>query len=525
MIALYARQEDPALPIVAAAFERSCTSGMVHIVAPGADIKCHVLVLINPDIDMVPIIAGAQERGAKIIVFGKPDIACARLIGLGNIAEISAHWARGAACSPAPAHETRESNASITWIDHQLTQRVPCRNRPFLRFDFANEWNNLGFGAITGDGGPWSLAAEASQMQASVLAQANCQGALTPYVTLFEAGPSSSLWVNRAVGPVDSTEWAMVEDFLSDWRAENCPCVPVVQEIPHGYIAAVTMRLDCDEDIASAKPLFDLYEARAIPFSLAVKTDQEDRPEHISLLKDVLSNNGAILSHSMSHAPNWGGSEDACYQEASGSKSWLEERLQGKQIRYAVSPFHQNPPFVSKALARAGLQGFVGGIVANDRSALLARGGILPSDETGVVTHSQQCMLHGDCVPKDGDPIAIPKQAFLNAAQSGTFFGYLDHPFSERYDYGWGGEERRLAIHATYLDFISDYSAKRPTLWLNEDATLDWFAAKSQITLELMETGPVCTNLPRTEHEIAIRFRGATGSLDRMCAKSPLNAS
>jgi hypothetical protein len=274
------------------------------------------------------------------------------------------------------------------------------------------------------------------------------------------------------------------------------------------------MRLDCDEDIASARPLFDLYNSRGLPFSLAVKTGQSDSADHIKLLEDVLNAGGAVLSHSVTHAGNWGGSAEACYEEARQSSDWLEQRLPGLKVRYAVSPFHQNPSYVPWALKEAGLKGFIGGIIANDPEMLLARGGTIPGGIPGIVTHSQQCMLHGDCMLADDDPLVINKQAFRNAFSAGSLFGYLDHPFSPRYDYGWGTEEYRIARHAEFIDFIEGEMAASSVIWLSEEEALDWIASKMALILRqadnrfVLEAGRAHSAI--RDLQFSVRWRGKT---------------
>src|SRR5690606_27172436 len=112
-------------------------------------------------------------------------------------------------------------------------------------------------------------------------------------------------------------------------------------------------------------------------------------------------------------------------------------------VPYAVSPFHQSPQYALEALCDVGYSGCIGGIIRNDPEFLLARGGELAGFPVGFIGHSQQCMLHGDCLLEAGDPLAIYKMAFDQALETRSLFGYLDHPFSERYQYGWVDEESR----------------------------------------------------------------------------------
>lgn len=488
MIEVYSgKQSAFATDVITTALARSVTTGLVQTVgtfdaeAPSEGI----FVFIRPDASDVEHMAAIISRRSKLLILGELPEEAIDLCGLKAVSALGPEWEVSARCPPAPLYATSRSTAGIAWSGHPLAAQSPIKERPFLRFDYADEWNNLGYGRITADGGIWSISQQVEAGAAHVLAQAETgTGSVSPFVTLHETPQSSILWWNRPSGPVDSPEWVVIETFLADWRSDELPCVPVISEIPWSYDGAITMRLDCDEDIASARPLFELYNQRGLPFSLAIKTDQEDRSEHITLLNEVLESGGAVLSHSVSHAPRWGGSQEACEAEARGSVQWLEDRLPGLKVRHAVSPFHQNPAYVPEGLRRAGLKGFIGGIVANDPEMLLARGGLIPADETGCVTHSQQCMMHGECVLIEGDRLAITRQAFLNALNSETLFGYLDHPFSPRYDYGWGSEAHRLDCHSEFLDFIEAETSGLKVLWMNEDETLDWIAAKARLVLK-----------------------------------------
>jgi hypothetical protein len=130
-------------------------------------------------------------------------------------------------------------------------------------------------------------------------------------------------------------------------------------------------------------------------------------------------------------------------------------------VEYAVSPFHQNPPYAVQALADSGYQGFVGGIIANDPEYLLGRAGRVPFAQSHVVSHSAQCMLHGDCFHRYGNRIDTYVQAFEMHLAAGSLFGYLDHPFSPRYQYGWHNEGERLDAHRLLLERMQS----EPGMW------------------------------------------------------------
>jgi hypothetical protein len=151
----------------------------------------------------------------------------------------------------------------------------------------------------------------------------------------------------------------------------------------------------------------------------------------------------------------------------------------GLKVRYAVSPFHQNPAYVPAALSRAGYDGFIGGIIANDPEYMMARSGVPPFSPPAIVSHTQGCMLHGDCLLRTVDPLRVFKEAFALARDGGQFFGYLDHPFSERYAYGWESETARLAVHGEFLDFMNEQSGEAALLFVNEDTCLDFVKGKA----------------------------------------------
>lgn len=502
--------------IVSRAMVRSFTRAQIRAsnrpwpdIAPGG-----VVLAVSPADDDVGYFSALLTRGTKLILFGPLGPALAELAGLA-LRPIDPAAATAATCPPAATYQCSESVGVISYAAEGLGAASPLRQRRLCRFDFADEWNNLGYGRIGLGDGPWSMAVTAQPLEAKTVAELDVgiAGAGGGVATVRDWPSAAVLWHARPVGPVDGLDWQVVESFVSHYRHGELACRPHLRDIPHGVAAAVTMRLDCDEDIASARPLFNLYRDARRPLSLAIKTDQPEHPEHLALLRDLQAAGGSILSHSMSHAPQWGGTAEAAEAEAAGSKAWLEDRLPGLTVRYAVSPFHQNPPYVPRALARAGLDGFVGGIIANDPEYLMARGGEVPYGPDGFVSHSQSCMLHGDCMLADGDRLRIFKEAFRTARAGSSFFGYLDHPFSARYAYGWHSEEDRLSAHSEFLATIAAECGDdgEGLLFVNEDTCLDFMRDKARAMLAFDEdtgtfsvTGERTTDLP-----LSIAFRGS----------------
>jgi hypothetical protein len=246
------------------------------------------------------------------------------------------------------------------------------------------------------------------------------------------------------------------------------------------------MRLDCDEDAASARPLAGNYRQAGVPFSLAVHTAILSDARHGAFVREVAAGGGSVLSHSAIHAPDWGGDYDHATAEASGSADALE-RLCGVRPVNAVSPFHQSPPYALRALADCGYRGCIGGTIRQYPETVTARGGVVAGLPPAFAFHTQQCMLHGDCLLGGSDPMAGYRSAFDLAYESRSLFGYLDHPFSARYAYGWPSEAARAAAHEALLAHIR-VRAPRP-LFLNEDDALGFLRGKAGIRVDRTAEG------------------------------------
>ncbi|MBM3336106.1 MAG: polysaccharide deacetylase [Betaproteobacteria bacterium] len=466
--------------LVLAALRRSVSISQVRWVscALSASTASGIIVAIEPDEDTAQRLLAWLARGhRKLVLLGRlpPSLVVHLDLRHTEWPGEPLSWSRS---PPADTHRFAQSPASIRYTPVAAAFGAARWQRPLERFDFTDEWNNLGFGAVRADGSIWSLAMPALAPPQDSLAEVliNSQPALA-YCSLANGEATSILWFNRQVGPIDSFEWRLVERFITSWRYGELPCQPVLQEIPWGHEAAVTMRLDCDEDVEAARPLREAYHAMGVPFSLAVHTTNLDDPSHHAILRDMAAAGESILSHTATHAPNWGGSYEAARHEARASAARLQGVI-GQPVRYAVSPFHQSPHYALAALADAGYSGCIGGIIGNDPEFLIARGGLLAGLPIGFVGHSQQHMLHGDCMLARGDPLAIFKQAFDRACETRTLFGYLDHPFSARYKYGWTDEASRIEVHQALVAYIRSHAPG--TLFLPENEALDFLLAKSE---------------------------------------------
>jgi hypothetical protein len=480
----------PLREILRTALARSFTHSQVECVAfkewEDAVIKLQSLALViasAQDDWAEKILRSLEIPGSKILLLGRIPSGLASYFDL-TTAPISDHLSESVACEKAPPYQYSQSKAVIRYREASpLGISSPIVERPCLRYDFMDEWNNLGYGAIRADGSIWSIAQLVQTNEENTLAHVEVEGrTVSSYAALWNTGHSSLLWFNRPVGPVDSQEWRLVERYFSSFSFPQALCLPVPSEIPAGFDAAVTMRLDCDEDIASAQDLFDFYQSERVPFSLALKTSLLSEQKHLPLLRAVVASGGSILSHSATHPSQWGGNYEVARTEASTSRATITQAL-GTEARldYAVSPFHQNPLFAVKALADSGFAGFIGGIICNDPEYLLARGGEVLGGPHGFVHHSQQCMLHGECLLAQGDPLAIFKQSFEITRGGQALFGYLDHPFSDRYQYGWESAAHRIRSHQ---DFLHHIRSAGKVIFLSENQALDWLRFKSALSVE-----------------------------------------
>lgn len=515
-------RQDAAL-LVTAALNRSCGLGSASVAHIGqvqpALAHGHpggLWVFIDPREAWAGSISGLLSQRHKLLLLGALPPALAGHLGA-QVSPLGEGLVEAARCAPAPTYGTSDSLARIRY-EPSIARRIagrpaPMADRALRRYDFTDEWNNLGYGAVTTDGSPWSLTQQvqlpAGRVLARLVAGDTDAGA---YAGLWDDGPASLLWFNRSVGPIDSQEWRLVEDFLSCHRPDALPCQPVLAEVPAGFDAAVTMRLDCDEDVESARALWLLYQAEQVPFSLALHAKVLADPRHHTLPREVLAAGGAILSHTATHAPDWGGSYEAAYTEGSVSAQTILETI-GHRVRHAVSPFHQTPVYARHGLADAGYRGCIGGIIRNDPDFLMARAGVPPHGGEGFIGHSQQCMLHGDCMLADGDPLRIFRQAFDEAAAAGAFFGYLDHPFSERYQYGWLTEEQRVNAHR---DFIGHMKRAGRVLFAHEDDAMDFLFARAHTRVTPDAAGwRVIRPAGESRWDLALRWRGRTHTVGR----------
>lgn len=440
------------------------------------EIYCFISPSQNDEITIKNIL---NEQKSKILIFGKISSDLAGLIGLKSkeynfkLDEIDY------------SHERYEdkSNLVIKYNEHNLNKNNPIKDRFFYRFDFMNEWNNLGYGAITNDNSIWSIHDCLDVIDCEPLSHIyDIDEKMSVFSCVRNFDNSSILYINREVATIDGLDWSTVEDFLTSYRSEELPSLPIISDIPFGCSSVASLRLDCDQSIINSKPLVELYKKYNINISLAISTGINISQEDIDFLNHFYNNGGGVLSHTVNHHYYWGESYNIAYAEAITSKKWIEESIENlTKLKYAVSPFHSNKPYSLHSLKDAGYEGFISGIIHNDPEFLMCTSGEIPFVNGKIVTHSQQCMLHGDSYHRINNSIEIYKKSFDNHYLANKMFGYLDHPFGS-YDYGWSSEEERLSVHEEFINHINSFDGIK---WMNCIEILDFVVDKSNLEIEI----------------------------------------
>lgn len=445
----------------------------------------------NIDNKDINVIVNPKEKitiKGKVIIFGKIEPSIFNIVEKNRerVNEIIQNSNKG----------YRHSNLYIKYKNNEY-------KRYFFRYDFTDEWNNASYGKIDGFfKSIYSIPMKTTQSEYSIASIYNEYNEfISEYACIKDDIQGSVLWFNREVGPIDSFEWSIIEDFICNYRADDLICLPCILDIPAEYDSLVTMRLDCDQDVASAKKLCEMYFDEKVPMTLALNTSIVKKKEDFDLINKVILNNGAVVSHSQNHFPNWGGSYLGAKLEALGSRFWIENNiLKKKRLKYVVSPFHQNPQYAVQAMCDCGYKGFIGGIIHNDPEYLMARAGVVPFVEN-IVSLSQQCMLHGDCYHNYGSSINVYEETYNKFLLNNSIFGYLDHPFSKEYQYGWLSEDERINVHQSLIKYIKNKS-KSVGFW-NIEQVLDWIVKKSQIRF-ILDFNKIKIE---KKHEIYIKYK------------------
>lgn len=380
--------------------------------------------------------------------------------------------------------------------------------RYFERYDYNDEWNNYGYGKIDFDNKILSISSSIRISNANEISYItdSINNYYGSYCGLWKSD-HCLLWFNRLSGPFDSFEWRIVENFVSNLVYKNFKCIPSISEIPFGARGIATSRLDCDEDIASSKKLFQFYKKKNIPLSLAIVTDLLKDKKNRLFLSKIKDLNKILLSHSKTHRPNWGGNFIAAKWEAEEAKNDIYRYFK-IVCDFAVAPFHHAPPYAIKALEVNKYKGLVAGIINNDPYILIARSGKSIYSEK-IISLSQQCMIHGDIL-KTNEDLKRYYEIIDQYKNSRTIFGYLDHPLSKRYSYGWKNEETRIHFHKKIINYLK----KKKFTFLSIIEVFRFIKNKNKIKIHILNKGFLITKNSKENLLYAIEYKGKFFKLD-----------
>ena len=409
---------------------------------------------------------------------------------------------------------SHRSDQSI-YIKHNVAhclmvpELINYTDRKAVEYDIDDEWSNSGFGIIKGFDPVYGLAA--SMSVPSQYSIADCidldyhHYALSAHIFI---GSNSVLWINRSSMLFDLPENLIFENYINSFDPSgSLPCFPIVVEYPISTRALCTSRLDCDEAIDSATDIFDVYSSFKAPLSLALTSSLLTKDLSTNGLPErCLDRGGSLLLHSHTHPRYWGTFSFEIYKEA---KTCLD--LVYKYYDYicigAVSPFHQTSIEAIHVLKGLGLKGLVGGLASLDDPFIYIRPGSCLPDSSFVLLN-QQCMLHGDVIKNKQDAKMYAKK-IIDYMSLGYSFGYLDHPISDRYNYGWNSLSIQAETHEEILSHLIDSDF----LYVSENEAICRGVAKNMAANSIRFSGGEISILNGSEYNLSINFRGHRHSL------------
>ncbi|MAN34781.1 MAG: hypothetical protein CMF89_00030 [Candidatus Marinimicrobia bacterium] len=455
----------------------------------------------NANIDFQELI---KLRGNKIILNGKLNDQIKEMLSI-KILNSNFDYEK-----PIPANSLKPSiSSSKITFNQNLNYLKPflkeIKERPLWRYDFDVEWNNNFCGNISNENKILNLSHNCLLIKGKNVAFIkNSKNQYIPLISEFEINGNIIIWINRNLSLVDLPEWKIIEEFISNGYFKKYPCIPYLSEYSSSENGLITMRLDCDEDIESARKIFEIYKYHNLPISLAITTNQIKENQFISSLpKEVNDYGGTILNHSHSHPINWGGSKDKIKEEIITSNNLIKKSF-GITTEYAVSPFHHLTWEALEVLSELDFKGVIAGISSSHHEFLIIKGGLI-NEKLDILMHSQQCMIHGDCLTKTRK-IDSYLNTFSLYSNLGFSTGYLDHPISERYDYGWINFERQVKTHQQIIEYLLNKKIK----FIGQKELFQRFAAKEKIKIKIINQNDFYSLEIKNENNIclSIKFGG-----------------
>jgi hypothetical protein len=232
--------------------------------------QLHLIVMIGTFKDRSrEIIEQIKNRNVKVIILGN---ICDDLKKVLNINHHNYEYLNFQTNKNIVKNNTTQSNFAIISKRNQLYKHN--YKRYFEYYSYEKEWNNFGYGKITNSNLLFKISSIVRLNVINELSfiQNEKKFFCGSYSGLWK-NDNCILWFNRLAGPFDSFEWRVLENFVSNLKYKDFKCIPLVLEIPYKDKAVATVRLDCDEDLASSEKLVDFYKKKRISVSLAVVTN------------------------------------------------------------------------------------------------------------------------------------------------------------------------------------------------------------------------------------------------------------
>ena len=365
-------------------------------------------------------------------------------------------------------------------------------HRVSSNYDFDKEWNNRRHANLDYSDIAKTYNKSIDNMSSSICTIYRNSHQQKSLINYFQFHESNLLLINRRRGLSDLPETYILEEYLSNCTFGRHTCYPIVPIISESSIKdgdkLISMRLDCDEDIDSALPVYQLYNSLGLPVSLAITSflleDIKTRPTLPSL---VIDSGGSLLSHSHSHPVAWGGSYAESLKELTYSRELIKRNYE-YTVEYAISPFHDMPHYLVPALEKCQYKGIVGGISSKYTDYLTLTSGQI-SYKSDVTFINQQCMLHGQTHQMTSDSWQISLSYFLESSiRIGKSSGYLDHPISERYCYGWINSNNQVDFHSKFVNILLANNIK----FISQNDLFERIRAKQNISFKVSDKSSMC---------------------------------
>ena len=123
----------------------------------------------------------------------------------------------------------------------------------------------------------------------------------------------------------------------------------------------------------------------------------------------------------------------------------------------------------------------VSGICSSHHEFLIMKGGSI-NENLNIILHSQQCMVHGDCIT-DKRSIDDYLNNFYLFSQIGYSMGFLDHPISKRYDYGWNNQQRQINAHKQIIEYL----LLKDISFISQKEIFERLKAKDELNIEILQ--------------------------------------